>query len=80
MQRVCDYEGCERGIDTGHALHRVSPKGKGQPFVGMCSEHYAGTPDPVAQVIEDANRAAERAVMKAPAKAVPRDADNTRQS
>lgn len=57
MQKVCDHEGCDRGIDTGYALHRTSPKGKGQPFVGLCSEHYTGKPNPVAQVIEDANHA-----------------------
>lgn len=55
MQRVCDYEGCTNGIETGHALHRVSPKGKGMPFVGMCDEHYIGQPDPVAQVFQRAN-------------------------
>ena len=54
MQRVCDFEGCERGIATGHALHRVSPKG--EPFVGLCAEHFAGEPDPVAAVVEQANR------------------------
>lgn len=53
---VCDYEGCENGIDTGHALMRVSPKGKGQPFVGLCEKHYAGRVDPVAKVFQDDNR------------------------
>jgi hypothetical protein len=55
MSYVCDHEGCDRGISTGHALHRVSPKGPGQQFAGLCAEHYVGTPDPVAQAIEDAN-------------------------
>lgn len=55
MAYVCDHEGCRKGIASGHALHRVSPTGPGQQFVGLCSEHYAGTPDPVAQAIEDAN-------------------------
>jgi hypothetical protein len=54
---ICDYEGCEKGpLTTGHALYRVSPKGPGQKFVGLCEEHYAGTPDPVAKAIEEANR------------------------
>lgn len=53
MQRVCDYEGCENGIDTGHVLYRVSPKGKGQCFVGLCKGHYVGETIPVAEVIED---------------------------
>lgn len=61
MQKVCDHQGCTNGIDTGHALYRVSPKGPGQPFVGLCSEHYAGEVDPVSPLIERANqRAAER--------------------
>lgn len=58
MQRVCDHEGCENGIDTGHALYRVSPKGPGKPFVGLCSEHYVGDVDPVTPIIEQANHAA----------------------
>lgn len=55
---VCDYEGCENGIATGHALHRVSPKGKGQKFIGMCDDHYVGHPDPVAHTIQQANHQA----------------------
>lgn len=51
---TCDYEGCEHGIETGHALYRVSPKG--EPFVGLCEEHYAGEPDEIARTIEQANR------------------------
>lgn len=50
----CDYEGCKNGLETGHALYRTSPKG--EPFVGLCSEHYAGPEDPVAAAIEDHNR------------------------
>lgn len=53
IQQVCDFEGCEKGIATGHALHRVSPKPG--PFIGLCAEHYAGTPNPAAQAVEDAN-------------------------
>jgi hypothetical protein len=54
-QRVCDYEGCTKGIDTGHALYRISPKGKGEKFVGLCEENYVGEPEPVAKIIEQAN-------------------------
>lgn len=60
MKRECDYEGCTKGIATGHALHRVSPKGPGQEFVGMCDEHYAGRPDPVAMVFQRDNHAGSR--------------------
>lgn len=48
----CDHEGCPNGIETGHALHRVSPKPG--PFAGLCDEHYAGEPDPVARAIQQA--------------------------
>jgi hypothetical protein len=58
MQMTCDHEGCDKGIATGHALHRVSPKPG--PFIGLCAEHFAGVPDPVAQIIEDANHAHKR--------------------
>lgn len=58
MQRTCDHEGCVNGIDSGHALYRVSPKGPGQPFVGLCSEHYVGERDPVSPIIEEANQQA----------------------
>lgn len=60
MQRVCDHEGCEKGIDTGHTLNRVSPKGKGMPFVGMCDDHYVGPVDAVAKVFQDHNQRARR--------------------
>ncbi len=52
---VCAHPGCEKGIETGHALHRISPTGPGQKFVGMCGEHFQGEPDPVAQAFEDDN-------------------------
>lgn len=55
MKMTCDYPGCERGIATGHALYRVSPKGPGKPFVGMCREHAGQPYDPVTQVFEDDN-------------------------
>lgn len=55
---VCDAFDCERGVITGHALYRVSPKG--ERFVGLCEEHYAGEPEPVAKMIEERNRAGLR--------------------
>jgi hypothetical protein len=58
VQRVCDHEGCENGIDTGHTLNRVSPKPG--PFVGMCDEHYIGPVDPVAKAFQDDNQRARR--------------------
>jgi hypothetical protein len=54
MNRICDHEGCDRGIHSGHALYRTSPKGT--PFVGLCEVHYAGEPDPVARLIEQSNQ------------------------
>lgn len=48
--RQCIEDGCTKGPSTGDALHRVSPKG--EPFKGKCTEHFEGTPDPVAVVIE----------------------------
>lgn len=59
MQRTCDYGDCPNGIATGHALHRVSPKG--EPFVGMCDTHFVGEPDPVAHLFQQANHAKSRA-------------------
>lgn len=52
---VCAEEGCERGIATGHALYRISPKGPGQKFIGKCEEHFKGEPNPVAKVFEEDN-------------------------
>jgi len=52
---VCAHEGCEKGVETGHALYRISPTGPGQKFVGMCEEHYDGEPDPVAKTFEEDN-------------------------
>jgi hypothetical protein len=57
MKRTCIKPGCERGIATGHALHRTSPKG--EEFVGACTEHaseYQATVEPVAQIIEEENQ------------------------
>jgi hypothetical protein len=49
----CIEEGCSNGIATGHALHRVSPKGT--EFEGKCDEHFEGDPDEVAQLIQAHN-------------------------
>jgi hypothetical protein len=49
----CVHDGCERGYATGHALHRVSPKG--ELFKGKCGEHFEGEVDPLVQAIEDRN-------------------------
>jgi hypothetical protein len=40
--RDCAAEGCERHTrDGGDAwLERISPKGPGRPFVGLCQDHY----------------------------------------
>lgn len=40
--RDCAAAGCERHCrDGGDAyLERVSPKGPGKPFVGLCQDHY----------------------------------------
>lgn len=51
---TCDRMGCQRGIATGHALFRTSPKGG--PFRGLCSLHFKGELEPVAKAIEDANQ------------------------
>lgn len=37
----CVVKGCGRHPKDGWAILRISPKGKGQPFRGMCSEHYS---------------------------------------
>ena len=53
----CEFPGCNRGLATGHALYRTSPKG--QPFFGRCAEHMGEPVDPgvrlITQVIEDDN-------------------------
>lgn len=49
----CTEDGCHKGPATGHALHRTSPKG--QEFEGKCTEHFEGTPDPIAVIIENDN-------------------------
>jgi hypothetical protein len=49
----CTEEGCERGPETGDALHRTSPKG--ELFEGKCTEH-APDPEPLAVLIERAGR------------------------
>lgn len=50
---MCAFPGCERGVPTGHALNRTSPKG--EDFEGMCWEHFEGEPEPIAQLIEEHN-------------------------
>ena len=43
---VCAAEGCEKHSSPERDpalmtyLERISPKGKGCPFFGMCSEHF----------------------------------------
>jgi hypothetical protein len=37
--RDCAAHGCDRTREDGH-LERISPKGKGCPFVGLCRDHY----------------------------------------
>lgn len=51
---TCAKDGCERGVRSGHALYRTSPKG--ELFQGRCEEHFDGEPEPVAQMIEDRNQ------------------------
>ena len=51
---VCLENGCDKGPATGHALHRVSPKG--QDFEGKCTDHFEGQGDPIALAIEDRNQ------------------------
>lgn len=38
----CAASGCERNCRDGGdgLLRRISPKGPGKPFVGLCQEHY----------------------------------------
>jgi hypothetical protein len=57
----CAHPDCERGPATGHALHRISPKG--EDFVGLCTEHMRkehGHADPIAVLIEDHNHGRTR--------------------
>ncbi|GAB2906914.1 hypothetical protein GCM10027047_01460 [Rhodococcus aerolatus] len=49
---ACNYDGCNRGRGTGHAIHRTSPKG--QMFSGRCEEHLGRPVDPQVAVITDA--------------------------
>lgn len=54
---VCEYEGCDFGAMTGHALYRTSPMGT--PFVGRCGLHMGESVDPttaeIVGAIEDRN-------------------------
>lgn len=51
---VCVEVGCSRGIATGFALYRTSPKG--EMFEGKCEEHFDGEIEPIAQMVEQRNR------------------------
>lgn len=43
---ICAHEGCDRGIATGHGLYRISPKGRGEKFVGVCQDHLGDLETP----------------------------------
>ena len=50
--------GCTCGPATGQALHRISPKGEGHAFVGLCTRHMresGGRPEALAVLIEEHN-------------------------
>lgn len=42
----CDFAGCTRHPSKGDTITRISPKG--QPFRGLCDEHYGQAAVPVA--------------------------------
>jgi hypothetical protein len=44
MTWTCAVPGCDRGPqdERGSGLYRISPKGKGEKFVGLCDPHYVG--------------------------------------
>jgi hypothetical protein len=53
----CQEPGCLAHIDHGDALYRITPKGPGMKFRGMCRAHFKGVieqPD-IAGIIEDSN-------------------------
>jgi hypothetical protein len=52
---TCTEPGCRRGRTSGHALYRTSPKG--ELFEGRCEEHFDAEVEPIAQMIEERNRA-----------------------
>lgn len=65
QSRQCVWPGCSRGPfdERGSALIRISPKGAGQRFVGLCGEHIKRTDYEVdgdvlciTSAIEEANR------------------------
>jgi hypothetical protein len=60
---LCEIEGCEKGIATGHALYRTSPTGEGQKFRGRCAEH--ATPEQRGPEDEDVAGLIERENLKA---------------
>lgn len=50
----CARPDCDRGVRTGHVIYRISPKGKGEPFVGLCEEHMAEDAiDPEVKAVAD---------------------------
>ena len=56
---ICQEAGCENGLVTGHTLYRITPKGPGTWFLGVCREH--ATPeqigdDDVERIIETDQR------------------------
>jgi hypothetical protein len=56
----CAAAGCERSIDDDY-LQRISPKGKGRPFVGLCSACFTRRrrvllKEAAAALLEDARR------------------------
>lgn len=57
----CAAYGCERTRDDGY-LGRISPKGKGSMFVGLCQDHYGRSVylKPAASAILDLSRGVYR--------------------
>ena len=50
--QCCSVDGCPKyagppdGSPDQDAIYRINPKGKGNGFVGMCTEHYREWTDP----------------------------------
>lgn len=64
MNTQCVYEGCEADIKKGNTLYRVSPKGKGMAFEGMCLVHMRASQtyvDPVVRKVVEALEAVDEA-------------------
>jgi len=56
MTPKCVKKDCPKGVSTGHALQRISPKG--EDFVGVCEDHateFDVVLDPLAKIIQDNN-------------------------